>query len=224
MIESKVRVSLEAMVATYGQVEKLASEELLSALIAAFSADKPFLEKVDLLDEAFDNFPRFEELREYAFDLLMINFFSEDVQKLEEDYLESEEWEAIEESTIDRGSELLNILLYLQECEDAEVEPTLDDFLKEFLLVEEDEFQDEYRIYEPLLSNQILIDSDAAEIAKVASSISEEEEIADLFYGIMGFFADSEGSESFVDEFVAAAPNLALDLSLYQSLTHFNKN
>lgn len=224
MIESKVKVSLEAMVATYGQVEKLASEELLSALIAAFSADKPFLEKVDLLDEAFDNFPRFEELREYVFDLLMINFFSEDVQKLEEDYLESEEWEGIEESTIDRGSELLNILLYLQECEDTEVEPTLDDFLKEFLLVEEDEFQDEYRIYEPLLSNQILIDSDAAEIAKVASSISEEEEIADLFYGIMGFFADSEGSESFVDEFVAAAPNLALDLSLYQSLTHFNKN
>ena len=44
---------------------------------------------------------------------LLINFLNEDIRKLEEDYLDSPEWEKIEESTIDRGTELLNLLLYL---------------------------------------------------------------------------------------------------------------
>src|SRR5690606_41557779 len=83
--------------------------------------------------------------------MLIINFIAEDVQKLEEDYLESEEWEQIEEDTLDRGTELLNVFLYLKECADDEIEADLDDYLKEFLLVEEDEFQDEHRIYEKVI-------------------------------------------------------------------------
>jgi len=65
---------------------------------------------------------------------------------LEEDYLDSPEWEDIEEETLDRGTELLNLLLYLNECEEEDIVPELDDYLKEFLLVYEDEFQDEYTI------------------------------------------------------------------------------
>src|SRR5690606_40187841 len=85
----------------------------------------------------------------------------------------------IEEETIDRGSEMLNILLYLRECADDDIEPSLEDFLKEFLLVEEDEFQDEYRIYEKLIANQILIESDFAAAAQVAKTLTEEEELLD---------------------------------------------
>ncbi len=64
----------------------------------------------------FDENPKIEPLREVFFDLLLINFFSADVKKLEDDYLESAEWEQIEEKTLDRGTELLNLLLYLNEC------------------------------------------------------------------------------------------------------------
>ena len=45
-------------------------------------------------------------LREIFFDLLLINFFSADVKKLEEDYLDTPEWEEIEEQTLDRGTEV----------------------------------------------------------------------------------------------------------------------
>src|SRR5690606_35695736 len=122
------------------------------ALQLAFDKEAPFIERVQSLDEAFNDHQRFEELPEIYFDLLMVNFFAEDVKKLEEDYLDSPEWEAIEEEAIDRGTELLNMFLYLQECEDDVIDPSLDDYLKEFLLVEEDEFQDEYAIYEKVIA------------------------------------------------------------------------
>src|SRR6185312_7587678 len=140
---------------------------------------------VDMLDEVFDDYPKLEVLREVFFDMLMVNFFSADVKKLEEDYLDSPEWEAIEEETLDRGTELLNLLLYLNECEDEDIEPGLEDYLKEFLLVDEDEFQDEYRIYEPVISNQLLMESPVSEIAKVAKSLPEDSELKELFYPIM---------------------------------------
>ena len=180
-MDNKIKNALEASVANYARLENIDGSDFLNTLSAAFEGDNAFMEKVSAVDSAFDDHQKFEELREYSFDLLMINFFAEDVQKLEADYLESVEWEAIEEETIDRGSELLNILLYLKECADDEIEPSLDDFLKEFLLVEEDEFQDEYAIYEKVIANQILVESSYQEIANVATTLDEEDEIADLF-------------------------------------------
>ena len=41
---------------------------------------------------------------------------------------------------------------------------------KTILLVDDDEFQDEYRIYEPIIANQILMDSPVEEIRKVAET------------------------------------------------------
>ena len=134
-MEAKVKNALLSGVNAYAQSENIDANELIPALINAFELDASFMEKVSLLDAAFDDHQKFEELREVSFDLLMVNFFAEDVQKLEEDYLDSPEWEAIEEETIDRGTELLNIFLYLRECADDEVEPSLDDYLKEFLLI-----------------------------------------------------------------------------------------
>ena len=138
-MDKKVKKALEASINSYAKSEGLEANHVLAALLDVFESDAAFMDKVAKMDAVFDDEQRFEELREYAFDLLMINFFAVDVEKLEEDYLDSEEWEAIEEETIDRGSEMLNILLYLRECDDEDIEPSLEDFLKEFLLVEEDD-------------------------------------------------------------------------------------
>lgn len=181
------------------------------------------MDKVEALDQAFDDHQRFEELREIYFDLLMVNFFSQDIQKLEEDYLESPEWEAIEEDTIDRGTELLNIFLYLKECADDEIEPSLDDYLKEFLLVEEDEFQDEYVIYEKVIANQILIDSTYSEINKVASSLDPQDELKELFLPMMAFFNEPNPSSAQEEEFLEVSTNKPLDGAIYQIIVNFNK-
>lgn len=222
-MEANVLKAFDASLLAYAKNENIDAAEFRAAIVTVFDADKPFMDKVADLDAVFDDHQRFEELREYYFDLLMINFFSEDVQKLEEDYLESEEWEAIEDETIDRGSELLNILLYLKECADDEIEPSLDDFLKEFLLVEEDEFQDEYSIYEPVIANQILVDSSYAEIAKVANTIGEEEELSELFYPLISFFNEQKPNEAQVEDFKKHAANKSLSLALYELMQNYNQ-
>jgi hypothetical protein len=143
------------------------------------------------------------------------------VQRLEDDYLESPEWEDIEEQTLDRGTELLNLLLYLNECADEGIEPELSDYLQEFLLVDDDEFQDEYQIYEPVIANQILMESDVSEIRKVAESLADDAEIKDIFYPMMCFFQNPKPNAR---EFALIAENAVIkdfDMPVFSILERF---
>jgi hypothetical protein len=222
-MDFKVKNAIDAAVSTYARIENIDSKELMTALSAVYDLELPFMEKVAQLDQVFDDHQRFEELREVSFDLLMINFFAEDIQKLEEDYLDSEEWEKIEEDTIDRGTELLNVFLYLKECADDEIKPSLEDYLKEFLLVEEDEFQDEYSIYEKVIANQILVESDYSEIAKVSTTLTDRDELFELFYPLVSFFFEQNPSDAQVAEFEKSASNKAYETAIYQVIINFSK-
>lgn len=206
----------------YADVAQLAVSSVLISLVDVFESDAAFLDKVAQADAIFDDHPRFEELREITFDLILMNFFAADVAKLESDYLESDEWDKIEEQTIDRGTELLNLLLYFRECADEHIEPQLDDYLKEFLLVDEDEFQDEHRIYEPVIANQMLIDSTYGEIAKVAKKIPQNQELADLFYPIMSFFCEQHPADADLTAYMAASANPAFDNAIYGLLVAYH--
>ncbi|SEL03703.1 hypothetical protein [Parapedobacter koreensis] len=222
-MDHHVHKALEASLQSYSEIAGVGADELLARLIEVFELDAPYLEKVTRLDEAFDDSPQFEELREIVFDLLLMNFFAADIEKLEGDYLESKEWEAIEDQTIDRGTEALNVLLYLRECMDEEIEPQLEDYLKEFLLVDEDEFQDEHRIYEPVIANQLLVDSSYEEIAKAASTISDDQELSELFYPIMGFFYELRPTAQDWADYIGSSTNPAFDKAVYTLLVAYSR-
>lgn len=207
----------------YAAISKNDSISFYDGLVNVFDSNDEYLNKVAAMDSKFDDNPEYESLRELFFDLLLINFFNEDVRKLEEDYLESTEWEAIEEKTLDRGTELLNLMLYLKECEDEDIEPDLEDFLKEFLLVEEDEFQDEHRIYEDVIANQILVDSDLNEVARVANDLPEDSELKELFYPMIGFFRDQHPDNEDFDDFVKNSKNAEFDSAVYALLISYNQ-
>lgn len=219
-VEQAIVASLDQF-ALVNKIESLAIEQRLGEV---FSKDMNFLEKVAEFDEVFDEHPKFDELREVFFDLLMINFFTSDVNKLEEDYLESREWENIEEETIDRGTELLNLLLYINECHDEEIKPGLEDFLKEFLLVEEDEFQDEFHIYEDLITNQQLAESSVEDICSNADLLELSEEMEDLFVPFMTFFLQPNANENIQNEIIEFSNNKSFDVAVYTLIANFNKN
>jgi hypothetical protein len=221
MIDPKVRSAINAGLTAFSTYGSFDTKSLTREFEDVFASDKVFLTKVDLLDGVFDNHPQLDSLREVFFDLLMINFFSADVKKLEEDYLDTPEWEDIEEQTLDRGTELLNLLLYLNECEDEDIEPELEDYLKEFLLVDEDEFQDEYRIYEPVIAHQVLMDSPAEEIGKVASKLPEDSELKELFYPMMCFFQNISPSAEEKNAIAAKATDKAFDMAVLNILLNF---
>ncbi len=219
-VEQALIASLDQF-ASANHIESLAIEQ---RLIEVFGKDMNFLEKVAEFDEVFDEHPKFDELREVYFDLLMINFFTSDVIKLEEDYLETREWENIEEETIDRGTELLNLLLYINECHDEEIKPGLEDFLKEFLLVEEDEFQDEFHIYEDLISNQQLAESSVEDICNNADLLDLSEEMEELFVPFMTFFLQPKTNENTQKELIKYSNNKSFDVAVYTLITSFNQN
>lgn len=221
MIDPKVNSALNAAMQAFAKYADTDPAKLITQLEEVFSLEMDFLTKVNALDKTVDDNPKLEGLREVLFDLLMINFFSADVKKLEEDYLDSKEWEDIEEDTLDRGTELLNLLLYLNECADEDIEPELEDYLKEFLLVDEDEFQDEYRIYEPVIANQILMESPVNEIAKVADKLPEDSELKEIFYPMMCFFQNPEADETEKKNIADNAPEKEFAMPVFAILQSF---
>lgn len=222
-MDSKVKNALESLFNTFSALENVSGQQALRQLENIFSSDEDFMSKLMLMDKVFDEASQLDAIREVTFDLLLINFFSEDAKKLDEDYLESPEWEKIEDETIDRGTELLNLLLYLRECEDEDIEPSLEDYLKEFLLVDEDEFQDEHRIYEDVIANQILMESSLEEISRVSKNLDAESEIRDLFYPLMAFFFNTNPSAEDLKEFKNLSEDAPFDAAVLELIINFQK-
>ncbi len=220
-MDIKVKNALESLFNTFSALENVSGQQELHQLSLVFEGDQDFMSKLMLMDKIFDESPKLDAIRETTFDLLMINFFAEDAKKLDEDYLDSPEWEKIEDETIDRGTELLNVLLYLKECEDEEIEPSLDDYLKEFLLVEEDEFQDEHRIYEDVIAHQVLMESSLEEIARVSKDLDPESEIRDIFYPMMSFFFDTKPSAESLKKFKDLSEDPAFDAAILELILSF---
>lgn len=223
-MDVSVKRAMQSALKQFSAAGQKDSQAFSESLARVFDSSGNYLQKVAALDGRFDEEPGFEPLREVFFDLLLINFFNEDIRKLEADYLESPEWEAIEEQTLDRGTELLNLMLYLKECEDEDIEPELGDFLREFLLVDEDEFQDEHRIYEDVIANQILVDSSLEELARVSHDLPENSEMKELFYPLIGFFREPDPDEKEFADFVKNSPEPDFDSAVYSMLISYNQH
>jgi hypothetical protein len=168
----------------------LPNPTLATAIVTVFESNEEFLFKVKNFDHHFSNHTSHEYIKEYAFDLMMAHHL--EINSDDEDYYDTKEWQDIEDKTLERGTELLNILLYISEANDANAIMTVEDFLYEFLLVDEDEFQDEHRIYEELIANQDLIEENINSIVEVAKRLPDELEIRELFIPLLLFFKESE--------------------------------
>lgn len=233
-MEQRVQESLRGVITGLAAGKKGRLEENIKAgpeletfyrrLEEIFDRKVGFLEKLDEFDRLFEEQSIFAFLREFLFDLLLINFFSEDAQALGDDYLESPEWEEIEDETVDRGTEMLNIFLYLKECRENDIEPELEDFLKEFLLVEEEEFQDEHEVYEDVIAGQMLMEGSYEQIARAAAEVREDAEIKEIFYPLMSFFYDTQPSFSALQEFFKQSRNKIFDSPLLFAILAYHKS
>ncbi|MCE2741362.1 MAG: hypothetical protein LW669_07755 [Sphingobacteriales bacterium] len=189
MENTAVHASLVALIQHYSADNK---QELIHQLTdVLFDTNLPFLERSKNLDAWIADHPTLEELADVLFDLLMVHFLSEEMH--EPEYFDSPAWNEIEDKTLDKGSEMLNVFLYLSDAKDNEVEPHLDDFLTEFLLVGEDEFQDEYRIYESLIVNEDILDADLAGIRDVQKTVKSDTGLQEYFVPLVFFFQYAEG-------------------------------
>lgn len=201
-------------------VSNTGHQPLLGELVTAFSQMDSFEVKLASVDAAFDANPTFEPIREFCFDLLMVNFFASDSVRLGADYLESAEWAEIEDGILDRGTELLNLLLYINECQEADAELSLDDFLKEFLLTDDDLYQDEHVIYEPIIKNQNLVDGEVKDIVESAAQV-DDEDIQEIYVPLMVFFNVADEYEERYQQLLKYSHNKATDVAILAGIQTF---
>jgi hypothetical protein len=179
-----VLASLKSLLSNYNPEKAATAEKAITSIIT--DCDENFLVRAKLIENWVESNTIFEPFADVLFDLLLVHFLSAETHV--EDYFDSPEWEHIEQKTLDMGSEMLNLFLYIGEANENEVEIGLEDFLTEFLLVEEDEFQNEYRIYESLIINQDLMDADLSSIRKLKESVKEDTGLKEYFVPIVLFF------------------------------------
>lgn len=192
--------------------------KLAENIAAIFESNDDFLVKVGNFDAQFDQNPAHEPIQEYAFDLMMAHHL--EMNNDDEDYFDTKEWQDIEDKTLERGTELLNMLLYISEAIETDTPMEVEDFLYEFLLVDEDEFQDEHRIYEELIANQELVEENVSSIVEVSKRLPDELEIRELFVPLLLFFKDPEAkvaSKEFQSKMTKAECALLSSLLTYSN-------
>lgn len=195
-------------------------KELLATMLDILSHNGDFKSKLARMEESLDAHPEFEPLYHYLFDLLMLSFIASDAALLDENYLDSEEWMKIEDETSDRGSELLNLYIYLSEAHAQEIPIDLNDYLTEFLLADDDLYQDDFFIYEEIIRNEEIADASISEVLQLGEKVKTEE-LAEIYVPLLAFFNTHESREEVTKAIAASRHQKALHLALYGTLCAF---
>ncbi len=193
-----IMISNALLNAYYSSINQETPVNIKEKLGALYVSDEPFLKKIKQLDQLIEEFKLKEDAGELVFDVLLYNFFSEDSQRLGESFFDSKEWEQIEGSIMDRGTEMMNLMLYLSECNDSNIESSLDDYLDEYLTGEEDFDTEEFEVYEAIIKNrEAIVEGDLKTVVEIANKNSNSL-LFDQLLPIMVFFeTQSEVDEKF---------------------------
>lgn len=147
--------------------------------------------------KAFDNLiglhPELSEFKEYCFDL----FFVQALATLGEEadaYMESPAWQKIEQQTVGRGTEALNLFMYLTEANESDLSPSLDDYLDGFILDEDLDYQDDAEIYEEMMANRDWLDLTYVEMVAKTEALEEDTAMPQIFTPAFCFFKSPEKS------------------------------
>jgi hypothetical protein len=178
------------------------------------------LEAQALLQKWLVNHPHCLPYGSYLFDLLLTEFIFKGSQ-ISEEFFETEEWEAIEDSFAEEGSELLNLLLYLAEAVDTESEISLDDYLDDFLLVDEDEFQDEHEIYREVILLRNQIDSAFPPMMEVLMKKKDESPLGSMFIPLFVLFYYPEELEFASAQLAKYADSLEEEQAVFAMIRGF---
>ncbi len=219
-----IKNALHAMIRCFvdGSSEVNAEEGqlLLADMVALLGHAGEFKAKLAEMDKSMEAHPNFEPLYDYLFDLLMLSFIASDSAQMDENYLDSEEWLKIEDETSDRGSEMLNMYIYLTEAATQEIDIDLMDFLNEFLLADDELYQDDFFVYEEILKNEEIAEADIAEILSAAEKV-ETDELREIYVPLLAFFDVHDTEEDVLKAISNSDYQKPIHLALYGALCAF---
>jgi len=216
-----IEMSEALLNAFYKSTNNEAPAGLNEQVETVMTSDDTFIQKVKGLDSITESFKIPNDVGELLFDVLLYNFFSEDSQRLGETFFEGEEWEQIEAAIIDRGSELMNILLYLQECQDSEINYSLDDYLDEYLVAEDDFDSEEHEVYEAILKNRDAIEEGDLQTMVEISQNNSDSALDDQLLPLLLFFKTEDSLDKKYEIIKSSGTNPGFQGAFLAALSHF---
>lgn len=156
-----------------------------------FRGSSDWLNWLTEFDKLFVKHPSFQAHKEYFFDIFFVHALSLQEEN-DEDFMESPEWMKIEAKIENRGTELLNVLMYLKEVQESELKANLDDFLNEFVLDDEFDYQDDAEVYEEVITNKNWLELTYSEMVRKCESVENETAIPEIFTPLFCFFKSPE--------------------------------
>ncbi|MCS7078253.1 MAG: hypothetical protein NZ455_16190 [Bacteroidia bacterium] len=165
---------------------KTAYQELKTIL----DTNEHIAQKVTQMDKVCEKYTFLHNLKEYLVDIGLVHFFTLSSVYDREDYFETSEWLRIEDELSDRGTELLNWLLYIEEAKSARAEISLQSYIEDFLLIgdEMNEDQENLKIYEPLINAQKYLDYTPLDLFLLYERIPEAHVLKNIAFPMMCYF------------------------------------
>lgn len=145
--------------------------------------------------DAWAQLPALAMYREYLFDLLYVAWLSRQEEAGNTDWMDSPEWQRLEDKLAERGTEMLTLLMYLQEVVDSDIKANLDDFLEQFISDEEMDFQDDLEVYEEVIANRDYLELTFEEMVQAAEKVAPETAIPEVFTPLFCFFKSPEKAQ-----------------------------
>lgn len=218
----QAQLQLDALSETSDELKKQYSS-LLGNWLQLLAAEEPLEVAVKQLDAFVATDNKLSPYREYLFDLLYITWLSKQEEAGNTDWMDTPEWQRLEDKLAERGTELLTLLMYLQEVIDSNLKANLDDFLEQFITDDEMDFQDDLEVYEEVMIHREWLDLTFAEMVKKAESMEDETAIPEVFAPLFCFFKSPEKAQINLLATLAAGGRISRNLPVVLTLLLFYK-
>jgi hypothetical protein len=203
--------------------EKQKWQHLLAAFNAHLAENTRLDVRVQSLDAWVGQCAELTDFSEYLFDLSYIAWLAQQQADGNDDWMDGHEWQRMEDKLAERGTELLNLLMYLQEVADSELKANLEDFIEQYLTDDEMDFQDDLEVYEEVIANQDWLDLPFTELVAKAEKLAPETAIPEVFVALFCFFKSPEKAHINLAASLAAGGNLQKHFPITMALLLFYK-
>jgi hypothetical protein len=173
--------------------------------------------------EVVDGHAALKPYAEYLFDLFYISWLSWQEDAGNEDWMDSDEWQRMEDKLAERGTEMLNMMMYLQEVRDTGIKANLDDFIEQYLGDDELDFQDDIEVYEEVIANRNWLDLPYHQMVAQAEAMEDDTAIPELFTPLFCFFKSPEKAQINLLATLSAGGNVKRNLPVVLCLLAFYK-
>ncbi len=147
-----------------------------------------------------------EFVKELSFDWLMAAYLAEEDK--DEDFFDSPEFEQIEARYENRGTELMNLMVYLDECRENDIHPSYHDFVHEFLITDDEDVHEDISLYEDFLGLEEVLEAPFEAFLPKLVQLSEQSALGSFLPVLASYFKNPlKGDKTLVSAILAGLKN-----------------